>query len=53
MIEQQFTPKETWNTLQARLGDFSADDILQIDTAYQIAKAAHRGQEREGGERYF
>lgn len=45
--------KETWNTFQARLGNFSEEQIKEIDTAYQIAKAAHRGQARDGGERYF
>lgn len=44
---------EDWHTFTARLEGFSPSDIRKIDLSYQMAKAAHRGQMREGGERYF
>lgn len=54
MLEQVSNPRETWNSLQSRFTSrFSSEQIKDIDTAYQIAKAAHRGQQREDGERYF
>lgn len=44
---------EDWQTFTARLKDFTPQEQIKIDLAYQIAKAAHRTQMREGGQRYF
>ncbi len=53
LMEHYFAKRETWNTLQPRLAHFSREQTEAIDTAYQIAKSAHRTQKREGGDRYF
>ncbi len=47
------SPKENWDTFQARLEIFSQDDRTKIEFAYQLSKYAHKGQRRIGGERYF
>lgn len=44
---------ENWKSFQDRIADFSWEDRLLVDYAYQLAKAAHRGQSRDAGERYF
>ena len=45
--------KEDWASFHKRLAGFFPKDIENIDWAYQLAKSAHRAQQREGGERYF
>lgn len=47
------SPKENWDTFQARLKVFFPGDRTKIEFAYQISKHAHKGQRRIGGERYF
>ncbi|MCL5113686.1 MAG: HD domain-containing protein [Patescibacteria group bacterium] len=47
------SPKENWDTFEARLFPFSQEDKTRIEFAYQLSKYAHRGQRRIGGERYF
>jgi len=51
--EKNLSQKETWDTFQARIKVFPEDEKDKIEIAYQLSKAAHRGQKRISGERYF
>lgn len=45
--------KESKVEFLERLNGFGDEDRERVMFAYDLAKAAHRGQERDGGERYF
>lgn len=44
---------ENRDTFMARLSYLPMEDIEKIGFAYDLTKAAHRGQKRIGGDRYF
>jgi GTP diphosphokinase / guanosine-3',5'-bis(diphosphate) 3'-diphosphatase len=54
MTQERISPLvENRQTFMARLSELPPADLIKIEFAYDLAKAAHRGQRRIGGERYF
>lgn len=45
--------QENWESFHQRLSRFTEVDQERISASYELAKYAHRSQQREDGERYF